>query len=120
MLLDREVELDLAATVLGSRRGALVLVTGPLGVGKSALLGGIGALRAAQGALHLRVNAAPMERDFPLGAARQLLEPALRHASPEVMARWTAGSATGSGLPDRVATSRPTRLWQSFRPMRDV
>ncbi|MEV7465525.1 LuxR family transcriptional regulator [Streptomyces kronopolitis] len=93
MLLDRDVELDLAATALRSGRGALVLVSGPLGVGKSALLDGIGALAAAQGALHLRVSAAPMERDFCLGAARQLLEPALRDASPQTLARWTAGDA---------------------------
>ncbi|MEV6569223.1 helix-turn-helix transcriptional regulator [Streptomyces kronopolitis] len=93
MLLDRDVELDLAVTALRSGRGALVLVSGPLGVGKSALLDGIGALAAAQGALHLRVSAAPMERDFCLGAARQLLEPALRDASPETLARWTAGEA---------------------------
>ncbi|MGW9432599.1 LuxR family transcriptional regulator, partial [Streptomyces decoyicus] len=93
MLLDREAELDLTATALRSGRGALVLVSGPLGVGKSALLDGICALGAAQGAQHLRASAAPMERDFSLGAARQLLEPALRQAPPETRARWTSGAA---------------------------
>ncbi|MFE3641453.1 AAA family ATPase [Streptomyces sp. NPDC059169] len=93
MLLDRDVELDLAVAALRSGRGALVLVSGPLGVGKSALLDAIGVLGATQGAQHLRVNAAPMEQDFSLGAARQLLEPALRHASPETFARWTSGAA---------------------------
>ncbi|MFI9259649.1 AAA family ATPase [Streptomyces sioyaensis] len=93
MLLDREAELDLTATALRSGRGALVLVSGPLGVGKSALLDGIGALGAAQGAQHLRVSAAPMERDFSLGVVRQLLEPALRHASPATRARWASGAA---------------------------
>ncbi|WP_260640171.1 helix-turn-helix transcriptional regulator [Streptomyces angustmyceticus] len=93
MLLDREAELDLADAALRSGRGSLVLVSGPLGVGKSALLDGIGALGAAQGAQHLRASAAPMERGFALGAARQLLEPALRQASPETRARWTSGAA---------------------------
>ncbi|MEU8782739.1 AAA family ATPase [Streptomyces sp. NPDC048637] len=106
MLLDREAELVLTANALRSRRGALVLVTGPLGVGKSALLDGIGELGAAQGSQHLRVSAAPMERDFSFGVARQLLEPVLRHASPEERARWEPGAvrrarrAFDAGRPD--------------------
>ncbi|RXS68312.1 ATP-binding protein [Streptomyces sioyaensis] len=111
MLLDRDTELDLTAAALRSGRGALVLVSGPLGVGKSALLDGISALGAAQGAQHLRVSAAPMERDFSLGAARQLLEPALRDASPETRERWTSGAAgparcaLDAGLPGGVGPS---------------
>ncbi|MFF8788746.1 AAA family ATPase [Streptomyces sp. NPDC015125] len=109
MLLDREAELVLTATALRSGRGALVLATGPLGVGKSALLDGIGELGAAQGAQHLRVSAAPMERDFSFGVARQLLEPVLRHASPEERARWEPGvvsrarRAFDAGRPDGAA-----------------
>ncbi|MFB6436277.1 AAA family ATPase [Streptomyces sp. NPDC056411] len=93
MLLDREAELDLAAAALQAGCGALILVTGPLGVGKSALLDGIGALGEAQRARQLRVSAAPMERGFPLGVARQLLEPALRDASHAAAERWTTGPA---------------------------
>jgi DNA-binding CsgD family transcriptional regulator len=96
MLLDREAELGLAAAAVCTARtgrGALMLVSGPLGIGRSALLDAIGELGVAQGVVRLRASAAPMERDFSLGVARQLLEPALRHASREALARWTSGPA---------------------------
>ncbi|WP_327690505.1 AAA family ATPase [Streptomyces tubercidicus] len=113
MLLDREVELDLAATALGTGEGALVLVSGPLGVGKSALLDGICALPAARKAQHLRVSAAPMERGFSLGAARQLLEPALRDASPAAMAQWAA-------VANRARSTLDTRGPIGVRPAEPV
>ncbi|MFG2191752.1 AAA family ATPase [Streptomyces sp. NPDC048639] len=96
MLIDRDAELSRVAVALRraqAGRGAFVLVSGPLGIGKSALLDEIGERGARLDATVLRAGAAPMERDFPLGVIRQLLEPALRRAPEDAVARWTAGDA---------------------------
>ncbi|MGW2748413.1 AAA family ATPase [Streptomyces sp. NPDC001450] len=106
MLLERQNELKLAAEALrlavqGS--GSLVVISGPPGIGKSAVLTEIGELaaRLATGSvtgsaapprpLVMRAYAAPAERDFPLGVTRQLLEPVLK--SGAFVARWCSGPA---------------------------
>lgn len=67
--------------------GDQIVLTGPLGCGKSALLG---ALRArAAGVRVLTANCSPLEQDFAFGVARQLLEPALAKAGD----RWFTGTA---------------------------
>ncbi|GHE13897.1 AAA family ATPase [Streptomyces alanosinicus] len=106
MLLERQNELKVAAEALrlavqGS--GSLVVISGPPGIGKSALLNEIGelAVRLPVGSvtgsaarprpLVMRAYAAPAERGFPLGVARQLLEPVV--TSGAFVHRWCSGPA---------------------------
>lgn len=94
--MERESDLNLVNSALKgaeSGHGALVVVRGPLGIGKSALLESIGELGARMGALILRANAAAMEHDFCFGVVRQLVEPALSRASAVEDERWRAGYA---------------------------
>jgi len=96
MLLKRESELDRTAAALrGAQagRGSLLVITGPFGIGRSALLDAAAGLGTAQGALVLRANTALTERDYDLGVARQLLEPPLRRAAAKASRDWTAGAA---------------------------
>ncbi|MGW3071223.1 ATP-binding protein, partial [Streptomyces sp. NPDC001130] len=96
MLLERQNELKVAAEALrlavhGS--GSLVVISGPPGIGKSALLTEIGELAsrlpigpiteslAPPRPLVMRAYAAPTERDFALGVTRQLLSPVLTSGS---------------------------------------
>ena len=93
-----ERERDLAAlerAALSARDGAgvAVVVEGPPGIGKSSLLS---AARAAASGSGLRVLSAvggELEREFPFGIARQLLEPVLLSAEEEERAAWLSGSA---------------------------
>ena len=77
-LLEREHDLtELEGLLAGARagRGALALVEGPAGQGKTALLR---ALRSAADAADMRVLTATggeLQRDFAFGVARQLFEP---------------------------------------------
>ncbi|MDC0771521.1 helix-turn-helix transcriptional regulator [Streptomyces sp. HD] len=106
MLHERQNELKVAAEALrlavqGS--GSLVVISGPPGIGKSAVLNEIGELatRLTVGSvagsaaparpLVMRAYAAPAERDFPLGVARQLLEPVVK--SGPFVRRWCSGPA---------------------------
>ncbi|KPI16450.1 transcriptional regulator, LuxR family [Actinobacteria bacterium OK074] len=101
MLLERQNELKTAAEALrlaAQGSGSLVVVSGPPGIGKSALLTEIGELatRSATGQaprrpLVMRAYAAAAERDFPLGVTRQLLEPVLH--SGAFATRWCSGAA---------------------------
>jgi DNA-binding CsgD family transcriptional regulator len=80
VLIEREAELAalddaLARAVSGS--GSFVLVSGGLGVGRSALLHEVGKAAAARGMRALRAVASPMEQEFGYGVVRQLLEPEL-------------------------------------------
>jgi hypothetical protein len=72
--------------------GAVVMGEGPAGIGKTTL---IATARQAEPP-ELRVLAArgsELERDFPYGIVRQLLEPVLYGASPEERGRWLGGAA---------------------------
>jgi DNA-binding CsgD family transcriptional regulator len=96
LLLERGRDLDLVTAALHEARagrGSLVVVRGPLGIGKSALLESLHELGTREGALTLRAQAAAAEHDYSFGVVRQLLEPALGGASPAELEVWGAGSA---------------------------
>ncbi|MFD4687346.1 AAA family ATPase, partial [Streptomyces sp. NPDC058461] len=102
MLLERQNELRVAAEALritARGSGSLVVISGPPGIGRSALLAEIGELAARSAAgpagaprpLVMRAYAAPAEQDLSLGVARQLLEPVV--SSSAFVARWGSGPA---------------------------
>ncbi|MFC5723462.1 AAA family ATPase [Streptomyces gamaensis] len=79
-LLDRHHELDLVTEALdaaGAGSGRLLVVSGGLGSGRTALLRALPALAAPRGHRVLRASAAPQESDFAFAVACQLLEPLL-------------------------------------------
>lgn len=88
-LLERSGELAaLAAGVASARAGSgrLLIVDGPAGIGKTALMGHAGEAAADAGMRPLEACGHELERPFALGVARQLLEPVLhdgRRRSPD-------------------------------------
>jgi DNA-binding CsgD family transcriptional regulator len=107
-LVERERELEALGRLLGSAQagvGGAVLVEGPPGIGKSSLLA---AARDAAGA-DLRVLSArggELEREFPFGVVRQLLEPVLvgaEEAERELLLAGAAGLAEPVLAPDPAA-----------------
>src|SRR5262249_31675016 len=93
-LLERDVELARIDELLAAARagdGRALVVEGPAGIGKSSLLR---AARAA--AADMRVASArcsELEREFPLGVVRQLLEPVLAGTPVEERRRLLPGAA---------------------------
>jgi len=97
-LLDREAELSAVAAAVAlapGRTGGLLVVRGPAGIGKSALLRVSERLAEEQGVTVLRARAAPFEREFPYGVVRQLFEPALARGDLPVD-DLLAGAASGA------------------------
>lgn len=100
-ILERDGELSVlsaAAAAAAAGRGALVLVEGPAGIGKTTLL------RAACGSPEpgLRILTArglALERGFPYGIVRQLIEPVRASASP---GEWDALLDGAAALSARV------------------
>jgi DNA-binding CsgD family transcriptional regulator len=79
-VLERDAELariEAAVARAAGGRGSLLVVEGPAGIGKSALIGAARAVSDAAGARTLRARGGELERDFAFGVVRQLLEPAL-------------------------------------------
>ncbi len=76
----------------GGRGGALV-VDGPAGIGKTALLLRTRALARDAEMTVLSGRGRELEREFPFGVARQLFEPELRAADPERRAALLDGAA---------------------------
>ncbi|MFI9201292.1 LuxR C-terminal-related transcriptional regulator [Streptomyces sp. NPDC053048] len=78
-LLDRRHELDLItaalATAAGSGTGSLLVVTGGIGIGRTALLRALPGLAQRHGTRTLAASGAPLEQDLPFGLVSQLLEP---------------------------------------------
>jgi DNA-binding CsgD family transcriptional regulator len=76
-LVERDLELDALATALDSARGAdggVVLVEGPSGIGKSALLAAVVERAGAVGMIALSATGGELEREFGFGVVRQLFE----------------------------------------------
>lgn len=95
-LLERDSELQLLEAALDRARegaGDLLLVEGPAGIGKSALLAAAGAMARAREISVLSARSTELEREFPFGAIRQLLEPPLRSASPALRGELLEGGA---------------------------
>src|SRR3954465_10589278 len=101
-LLERDSELDaLDEALRGASAGAgsLVLVQGPGGIGKTALLTEIRRRADAEGLSVLRARAQELEREFGFGVVRQLFEPVLARASPEQRAQLLDGAAAPAPRP---------------------
>src|SRR3954468_12653505 len=82
-LLEREHELEaIRRTLAGSAQGAggLVVIDGPAGVGKTALLDAALAIAQEENLLVLRARGAELERAFGFGIVRQLFDEVLRGA----------------------------------------
>ncbi|MEU3351859.1 AAA family ATPase [Streptomyces sp. NPDC037389] len=87
MLLERGTEFTAAqdalrAAAVGGRASCLLL-TGPVGIGRSALLRALPGPAAGEGVRVLRAHAAPMEQDFAFGVAHQLFDSLRTQEPPE-------------------------------------
>jgi DNA-binding CsgD family transcriptional regulator len=74
-------------------RGSVVLVEGPPGIGKTALLAAVREHAAGQGVRSLGAIGGELEQDLPFDIVRQLFEPPLRAASPTGRTDLLAGAA---------------------------
>jgi DNA-binding CsgD family transcriptional regulator len=112
-LLERAAELEAlggAMRRVTGGHGAIVMLEAPAGLGKTVLLDHAGTL-AEEAELELRRAApGPLERHFPYGLVRALLEAPVRALSPRELARLEAGPAAEAvrllrdgGVPEREA-----------------
>jgi DNA-binding CsgD family transcriptional regulator len=101
-LLERSDELARIESALDeacSGRGTFVVIEGPAGIGKTALLAAVRAAAADSGMRVLRARGAELERDFSFGVVRQLFEPPLAEASElERADLLQAAAGVGAGL----------------------
>ena len=94
MLVERENELHVLSDAIASATaadGMVVVVEGSPGIGKTVLLREAGRRAREAGLLALTASGTGLEREFPYGCARRMLEAAVRSA-PE---SWRAAILTG-------------------------
>ena len=99
-LIERTVELGMLAGAvrrLADGEGGVVVLDAPAGLGKTALLERAALFATDSGCLVRRAAPGPLERHFPFGAVRALLEAPLREASGEERARLLDGAAAAAG-----------------------
>ncbi len=95
-LLEREAELaQLESALAGAAagQGQLIVVESAAGLGKSALLQAAAEQARERGLNSLSARGTELERDFPFGVVRQLLEPALALIDGKQRERAFAGAA---------------------------
>jgi DNA-binding CsgD family transcriptional regulator len=114
-LLERSEELARIESALAearSGRGTFVVIEGPAGIGKTALLAAARTSAADGGMRVLRSRGTELERDFAFGVVRQLFEPPLAEASELERAELlhaAAGMAAGLlGLPGAPPAGVPS------------
>jgi predicted ATPase len=105
-LLERSAELARMEAALGEARlgrGRFVVIEGPAGIGKTALLAAARTAAADREMCVLRSRGTELEREFAFGVVRQLVEPPLAEASElerSELLQSTAGVAAALlGLP---------------------
>jgi DNA-binding CsgD family transcriptional regulator len=100
-LLEREGEVAALVAALDAVEaggdGRVVLIEGPPGIGKTALLEELLAVAVGRGTTVLRARGTEMEREFGYGIVRWLLDPALRARGEEARERLFAGPAGLAG-----------------------
>jgi DNA-binding CsgD family transcriptional regulator len=113
-LLERSAELARIEVALGEARlghGRFVVIEGPAGIGKTALLAAVREAAVEGEMCVLRSRGTELEREFAFGIVRQLVEPLLAEASETERAELlqaTAGVAAGLlGLPGAPAADGP-------------
>jgi DNA-binding CsgD family transcriptional regulator len=113
-LLERSEELARIESALAEARtgrGTLVVIEGPPGIGKTALLAAARTAASDGGMRVLRSRGTELERDFAFGVVRQLFEPPLAEASELERAdllQAAAGVAAGLlGLPGAPPADGP-------------
>jgi predicted ATPase len=95
-LLERDAELERIGRMfdrLASGVGSAVVVEGPAGIGKSAVLAAAGADAEARGFGVLRARGSEFEEQIAFGVARQLFEPMVRTTPAEERGRLLDGVA---------------------------
>lgn len=101
VLLERDDDLSLVAGALARARagaGSVVVLAGPVGNGKTALLRALSRHPGAAGFEVLHASATLIERGHAYGVVRQLLGPVVAGAAPE---SWTGPAALARPLFDR-------------------
>ena len=99
-LLERESELEAVGALLAEARagrGALVVVEGPAGIGKTRLLGAARDLAAQAGMNALGASGSALEREFSYGVVRQLFDPVLARAPITERGELLDGAASVAG-----------------------
>jgi hypothetical protein len=115
-LIERAVEqwvIRAAVSRVAEGNGAVVVLEAPAGLGKTALLEHAADLAETAGCMVRRAAPGPLERHFPFGVVRALLEGPLREASDKERARLLDGAAAEAGrllLDGTVPSGDPTVL----------
>jgi predicted ATPase len=117
-LLERDGVLASMEGVLGRAgegAGGTMLIHASAGMGKTALLDEV--RRRAAGLTVLTGRGMDLERDFPLGVVRQLLEPALHRADRAERGRWLSGAAAVADAVLRGDEARPVEEGTAFNAL---
>ena len=114
-LLEREEELGAIDSHLRRARegdGSLLVIEGPAGIGKTALVSAAAERAAEAGMTVLRARGGVLEQDLAYGVVRQLVERPVLRADPERRAQLLAGPAAGAvaalGIGDLPRERAPT------------
>ena len=100
MLLERDRELNRlrdAVRRAAGGAGGLVVIGGPAGIGKTALLRAAGAMAEEAGMRTLRARGSDLEQEFAFGLVRQLFEGPLASVGADERAALLAGAAALAG-----------------------
>src|SRR3954452_21705788 len=99
-LIERAVEIEVLDGVvrsLAEGEGGVVVLDAPAGLGKTALLEHAALTAAEAGCLVRRADPGPLERHFPFGVARALIQAPRRDAAEEDSAQLLDGAAAPAG-----------------------